>query len=153
MWRIFQFVLSQGRSDGGAVQGVPGEGAAHARGGRQGARGHGAGVNAAGPVGHLASGPATQETLHRRRRNGGEQADAVHAVVAQALGLAGTDAVESFHGQRPEPVRDLAGPNDEDAARPGEPPIHYTNLRWGARFAEKNHQRRLAELNARALLL
>ncbi|MFG2259072.1 hypothetical protein [Streptomyces mirabilis] len=36
---------------------------------------------------------------------------------------------------------------------PGEPPIHYTNLRWGARFTEKNHQRRLSELNARALLL
>ncbi|NMI55926.1 MULTISPECIES: hypothetical protein [unclassified Streptomyces] len=36
---------------------------------------------------------------------------------------------------------------------PGEPPIQYTNLRWGARFTKKNHQRRLAELNARALLL
>jgi len=98
--------VEQGRSDGGAVQGVPGEGAAHARGGGQGARGHGAGVDAAGPVGHLASGPAAQEALHGGGRDRGEQADAVDAVVAQGLGLAGADAVEGFDGQRSEPVGD-----------------------------------------------
>ncbi len=62
-------------------------------------------------------GPAAQETLRRRRRNGGERADAVHAVVAQGLGLAGADAVESFDRQRSEPVGHLAGADGEDAAR------------------------------------
>lgn len=81
--------VEQGRADGAAVQGVPGEGAAHARGGRQGARSDGAGVDAAGPVGRLAFGPAAQEALHGAGRDRSEQADAVDAVVAQGLGLAG----------------------------------------------------------------
>jgi hypothetical protein len=42
---------------------------------------------------HLASGPATQKALHDGGRDRGEQADAVDAVVAQGLDLAGASRV------------------------------------------------------------
>lgn len=55
--------VEQRRADFGAVQGVPGEGVAHARGGGQGARGDGAGLDPAGAVRGQPSGAASQDAL------------------------------------------------------------------------------------------
>ncbi|KOV69043.1 hypothetical protein ADL00_11615, partial [Streptomyces sp. AS58] len=86
------------------------------RGRGQGAGDDGPGVDAAGPVRGGAAGAAAQEPLDRRGRDGGEQGDAVDAVIAQYLGLARPDAVQGFDGQRGEPFDGPAGLDGEDAA-------------------------------------
>ena len=108
--------VEQGRANQRAVQGVLGEGVAHGQGGGQGAWGDGAGVDAAGPVGGHPSGAAAEQALHGGRRDRGEQAHAVHAVLPQRRRLLRADAVQGFDGQRTEPVGDVVGVDGEDAA-------------------------------------
>jgi hypothetical protein len=96
---------------------MPVEGAAHGRGRGQGAGDDGARVDAAGPVGGDPAGAATQQAVHGGGRDGGEQADAVDAVVAQHGRLAGADSVQGLYRQRCQPVGDLLRSDSEDTAR------------------------------------
>lgn len=77
-------------------------------------------VDAAVPVRGRTPRSAAQKALHRCRRDGGEQADTVDAVVAQHLGLArGSDAVQGVDRQRLQPRRGLAGVDGQDSPRAG----------------------------------
>ncbi|MFE6940511.1 hypothetical protein [Streptomyces chartreusis] len=73
--------LKQSSTGLDTVQSVPGKGVPDGRRGGKVTGDDSARVNAVGSVGRGAPGTAAQEPLHRGRRHGGEQADAVDPVV------------------------------------------------------------------------
>lgn len=78
-------------------------------------------ARSASPVCGQPSGLATEQALHRDRRECGEQADAVQAVLAQRSGLLRPDAVQCLHRQRPKPADHLAGTEGQNTARGVDP--------------------------------